>query len=147
MKISDALLGEHGLFQALFDGMDAAAAGATSADQIRVATSLLATAVQTHAQIEEDILFPALERAGLTCGPLTIMRAEHQEIDELLSAIAVANDLAGAQDGAARLLDLLRAHFRKEELLLFPLIAHALPDGELSELGQRWSGQRGVACG
>jgi iron-sulfur cluster repair protein YtfE (RIC family) len=108
---------------------------------------MLRAAVQTHAQIEEEILFPALERAGLTNGPLTVMRAEHREIDELLSAIAAAKDLAGAQDGAARLLALLRAHFRKEELLLFPMVGQALAEGELSELGQRWSGERGVPCG
>jgi hemerythrin-like domain-containing protein len=144
MKIIDGLLGEHALFHSTFDGLEHVLSEATSAIEIQRAVETLAPGILSHAALEDELLLPAIA-AHIPNGPTQVMRAEHREIDALTAQIARAGSLEEARDCGARLLDLLRDHFHKEEAMLFPMAEHHLDDKKLQELGQRWKARRGLA--
>jgi iron-sulfur cluster repair protein YtfE (RIC family) len=145
IDLIDALLGEHGLLYALFDELEARAASATTLAEAQMAAGPVASALLSHARIEDELLFPALERTIGGDGPLFVMRSEHQEIDDLLAAVAVAPDLGAATAAIAQAIELARDHFAKEERVLFPMARQALDDDERHRLGQQWARLRSVS--
>lgn len=147
MKITDALYGEHGLFYAYMEFLDAAldGNGEPSLEGLRALVGGLEQMVKSHAAIEENGLFVELEDKMGGMGPLEVMRAEHREIDRLLDA-AQASATAAACAGHLRdLLALLRQHFIKEERLLFVLAQQHLDEDVLEALGGTWAETRAVA--
>ncbi|MBI4273941.1 MAG: hypothetical protein HY659_04510 [Rhizobiales bacterium] len=74
MKLTDALLGEHGAFYMLFDQIEEIAATENAMAQWRGATTVLEAMVNSHAVLEEELLFSALEpHLGKEAGPLALM--------------------------------------------------------------------------
>jgi len=77
-----------------------------------------------HIRLEEDVLFPAFEKAsGTTEGPTAVMRAEHARIASLLDELdrdLNARDADGFQSAYARFSILMSDHNRKEEQILYP---------------------------
>jgi iron-sulfur cluster repair protein YtfE (RIC family) len=142
MKATEALLGEHGTFYLLFDHLEGAAAG-----DCRAGAALLAAALIPHAQFENERLFPALEARIGPEGPLAVMRAEHDEIEGTLRSLAALTDPAEAQRRLRHAIAVARDHFRKEEMVLFPLAERALGAAALERLGAEWAAARGVALG
>ncbi|MFZ6713151.1 hemerythrin domain-containing protein [Undibacterium sp. TC9W] len=95
---------------------------------------LFSEQLDSHFTLEEDRLFPALEKAtGMSHGPTVVMRAEHIEIrnlrDEASAAIA-----AGQADQALAVLDtlnvLIQQHNIKEENILYPMCGGSIPNLE-----------------
>ncbi|MFY9342396.1 MAG: hemerythrin domain-containing protein [Planctomycetota bacterium] len=92
-----------------------------------------------HHGKEERLLFPALERAGLsaTSGPTALLRDEHGRAafwrDRLQHALA-ARDRLRVAAAAASWVDLVRAHVLKENQILFPLARRLLSAAELERL-------------
>lgn len=78
-----------------------------------------------HFEMEEQVLFPAFERAtGNTHGPTQIMRGEHAQMRELLARMAAAIAAKDADEYAGlseTLLILLQQHNLKEEQMLYPM--------------------------
>jgi hemerythrin-like domain-containing protein len=144
VKLTDALLGEHGVFYAFFDQVEAVTATATSVAQIREATVTLSAVVLSHANLEEELLFPALETHLGTTGPLAVMRTEHDEIEHALRQIEKAQDLDDGADCVARALSILRDHFRKEEVVLFSIARQTLDEETHIRLGKAWAEARRV---
>ena len=144
MKLTDALLGEHGLFYVLFDQFEAVTTTASSVAQIQAATVVLSAVALSHANLEEELLFPALEPHMGTTGPLAVMRAEHDEIRRALQQIEEAQGLDDGTDCVARLLSLVREHFQKEEEVLFSVARQTLDDETQIRLGQAWAEARRV---
>jgi hemerythrin-like domain-containing protein len=98
--------------------------------------------LRRHIDVEEQLLFPLFEvRTGLTeHGPTFVMRQEHREILGWLSQIGAAlegEDPERAQRGAAAVLEVLGAHNRKEEGILYPMCDAAMSDGEREALVAR----------
>lgn len=87
-------------------------------------------AMERHIDIEEDLLFPAFEKAtGMTRGPTQVMRSEHEELRKLFAQMRTAiesKDCAQYQAVAQALLDLLRLHNSKEEGMLYPMLDQVL---------------------
>lgn len=92
-----------------------------------------------HHHKEEQLLFPALERAGLAhgSGPTAVLRDEHlrshfwrTRIEQAL----VARDRARLSAAAGSYLDLVRAHVLKENQILFPLARRLLSADEMESL-------------
>src|SRR4051812_11028397 len=89
-----------------------------------------------HHHKEEEILFPALEEAGLPRdgGPLGVMLHEHDQGRQLISRLREAAPDAASDVGsrerfasAARAyVALLTAHIEKENYVLFPMADQAL---------------------
>lgn len=144
VNILDALLGEHGLFYAWIDELeDWLGDDGVSSAEVRSAARMLARGLTSHAAIEDELLFPALEAHIGPAGPLACMRSEH---DELHHALAAARAPA-TDDPVAVMRDVLaltREHFAKEERVLFPMARQMIPDAELVELGRGWSRRRTV---
>ncbi|GIX49387.1 MAG: hypothetical protein KatS3mg131_3598 [Candidatus Tectimicrobiota bacterium] len=141
MKLTDALRGEHGVFYAQFAHLQEQAAAPA---QVREQVALLAAALQTHARLEEELLFAALEPHLGPMGPLAVMRMEHDEIDTGLAALQQVEEAKAARQQLERLLQLAREHFTKEEHVLFALAEQYLDGKALTRLGEQWAARRGV---
>jgi hemerythrin-like domain-containing protein len=92
--------------------------------------------LQRHIVWEEDILFPIFERnAGMHGGgPTAVMRVEHRQIREYLDAIhdKVRAGSPESDEAERDLLEVLSAHNRKEESILYPTIDSTLAPAERS---------------
>jgi hemerythrin-like domain-containing protein len=147
MNILHAMLGEHGPIRHQLDALRLAAPR-LSDDELRVATLGLAEAIESHAHLEDELVFEPLARSGrMPMGPVEAMRAEHDEIERLLGQIlapAAAPGGADAQRTAARMIEIVRHHFGHEENVLFPLAATVLDEQRLSDLGAEWAARRGI---
>jgi iron-sulfur cluster repair protein YtfE (RIC family) len=101
-------------------------------------------ALERHLAREEQVLFPALERAhGGPMGPTHMMRVEHGGMRDLLSQMrdAVEQRDADELDASTETLRItLQQHNMKEEGILYPM-ADRLLAGEASELLQALEGR------
>lgn len=151
MKITDALLGEHGVFYAQFDLFEETVANGTL-DAIKKQGALLAAGLVPHAHIENEILFPALDavRKLGEGGPTTPFRLEHQEIEgglERLQQIRETRSVEEARELAGEVLHTVRGHFAREENMLLPLAEQILERDTLEDLGRQWAERRKVVLG
>ncbi len=144
VKLTDALLGEHGVFYALFDQIEAVTAAATSVAQIQGAMVAVNAVILSHADLEEELLFPALETHLGKTGPLAVMRTEHDEIEHALRQIEEARNLDDGANCVARALNILRDHFQKEEEVLFSIARQMLDEETQIRLGKAWAEARRV---
>ena len=148
MNIVAALLGEHGILIHQLQALRLRAP-ALADTQLEAAAFALAEAIQSHAALEDELLFDPLEASGaMPPGPVAAMRHEHRTIETLLGRLL---DRSGngptpesPQRTLLRLADTLSHHFAHEEHVLFPLASRALDASALDELGARWSVRRGV---
>lgn len=88
----------------------------------------------THLAQEEDTLFPAFEQAtGLTGGPTQVMRMEHQQMRSLLADLDEAmtsKDKEAFLGLSETLMVMIQQHNMKEEMMLYPMMAQNLAQGE-----------------
>ncbi|MBC8338410.1 MAG: hemerythrin domain-containing protein [Rhodospirillales bacterium] len=147
MKITDALYGEHGLFYVQMGYLDSVLgeSGELSLDALKALTDGFERMVVSHAAIEEEGLFAALDASLGGMGPLEVMRGEHREIDRLLAAARDADTVGVCASCLRDLLTLLRQHFTKEERVLFVLAQQHLDEDTLNTLGDTWAETRAVA--
>jgi len=148
MKITDALLGEHGVFYAQFARLEERVPGLGGVAEVRELAGVLAAALISHAELEDELLFNRMEEElGAPSGPLPVMRAEHAHIDAALAAAAQTRDLESAKRRVLEAVEAAREHFAKEERVLFPAAEQLVPVSVLNELGDQWAARRGVAIG
>ncbi|MCB1920148.1 MAG: hemerythrin domain-containing protein [Candidatus Competibacteraceae bacterium] len=92
------------------------------------------SAMEQHFIMEEQALFPAFEDAtGNNMGPTRVMRLEHQQMREVLAALAealAADDLDEYLGQAETLLILMQQHNIKEEQMLYPMSDRALSNSQ-----------------
>ncbi len=144
MKITDALRGEHAVLYVLFEDVRETINDSDNIEIIRKSISTLDKALLSHAAIEDNILFPALDQHIAGMGPLEMMRAEHKNVDELVEAARVEQDMAALISQAKQLIDLAFGHFQKEEMALFAMAEQFLSEEELTALGDQWAATRNV---
>jgi regulator of cell morphogenesis and NO signaling len=145
MKITEALLGEHGVFYAQFDYMEKNIPQTKDLTLVKSQSAMLAAALAPHAHLEDELLFSALEaHLDPQSGPLAVMRMEHDEIEGSLERLQKLQDLAEAKNLLLHAIQTARAHFAKEEQVLFPLAGQMLEAGKLVQLGAKWAEQRKV---
>ncbi|HMU60957.1 MAG TPA: hemerythrin domain-containing protein [Gemmatimonadales bacterium] len=144
MKITDALLGEHGAFYAQFDRLEETLPHTTSVGEVREQAALLAAALISHAQLEDTLLFERMRSAGGDEGLLSTMEAEHTEIAGLLTRAQGSQDVSAARDDLLEAVTLARDHFAKEEQVAFPMAESIIGAAGLTALGARWSARREV---
>lgn len=144
MKIIEALLGEHGVFYAQFDHLEQTVPAAPTLELVQSQAALLTAALATHAGLENELLFSALDPHLGQMGPLAVMRMEHDEIENTLDHVQAAQDLARAQRLALHAVRVARDHFAKEEQVLFPMAHQVLDESTLTQLGDQWAERRHV---
>jgi hemerythrin-like domain-containing protein len=144
MQLTDALLGEHAVIYELFEHVRDTIPNSDDIRDVHGAVAVVARLLVSHARIEEDMLFPHLDPHLGEMGPLTVMRDEHRDIEDLLESAQRETDVAAAKATTSQLLDLAHEHFQKEEMVLFPLAREHLGEARLSELGDDWAVTRKV---
>ncbi|SAL85631.1 cation-binding protein [Caballeronia arvi] len=108
----------------------------------RAIVELACTALEIHAQLEEEIFYPALSEAMNGDERLTKSKPEHDRMREDIARLRAM----GPQDAAydARFMQLMREvmhHVADEETVLLPTAERALAS-QLSELGMRMTKRR-----
>jgi iron-sulfur cluster repair protein YtfE (RIC family) len=87
-----------------------------------------------HFSQEEDILFPKFEQVtGMTAGPTQVMRIEHQQMRALVQELdnaLVAQDKDEYLGLSETLMVMMQQHNMKEEMMLYPMMAQSIADGE-----------------
>ena len=145
MKLTDALRGEHAVIYQLFDFVRETVAKSDDIQDVRGAASVLEKLIESHAQIEDDLLFPRLEPFIGEMGPLAVMRSEHSGIRDFLEAARREREIGALKSVLGGLLDLAHGHFQKEEMALFAMAEQFLDEAALTELGDEWAARRNVA--
>ncbi len=93
-----------------------------------------ASELTEHLAQEEEVLFPKFEQAtGMTAGPTQVMRMEHQQMRALVQDLD--NALAAKEKDeylglSETLMVMMQQHNMKEEMMLYPMMAQHLSDGE-----------------
>lgn len=99
-----------------------------------------------HFMQEEEVLFPAFEQAtGMTSGPTEVMRMEHQQARALVTSLddALATTDKDTFLGLSEtLMVLIQQHNMKEEMMLYPMMAQNLSNGD--ELIESFKAQKVV---
>ena len=144
MKLTHALLGEHGAFYVMFERLEEIAETATDPGTMKDALSPIAAALVAHSVSENDLLFPALEAARGAGGPIEVMRGEHIEVEKLIADVTACASMPELRGALAALLQVTRTHFAKEEEVLFPMAERSVPSATLDQLAKDWAERRGV---
>ena len=140
MKVTDALLGEHAIFYAQFDYLEKSIPAAQDLTLVKSQGAMLTAALATHAHIEDELLFVALETdMNPESGPLAVMRMEHNEIEGSLVRLQEVLNLVEAKNLLLHTIQTARAHFAKEEQVLFPMAGQLLEANKLIQLGKQWA--------
>jgi hemerythrin-like domain-containing protein len=145
MKVTDALLGEHGVFYAQFEFLEKNIPHAKDLTLVKSQGAMLTAALATHAHLEDELLFIALEaHIDPHFGPLAVMRMEHNEIEGSLGRLQEVLNLTEAKNLLLHAIQTARAHFAKEEQVLFPMATQMLEVNALNQLGAKWAEARKV---
>lgn len=95
------------------------------------------SAIEAHFGTEEDVVFPAFERAtGMVEGPTQVMRTEHRQMRGLMGQMQsalTARDAAGFGGAADTLLILMQQHNLKEENILYPMCDNAIAAPDVAQ--------------
>ena len=151
MSTTQILQDEHRIIEGVLDCLEklaerCRAEGKLDADAGRDTIEFFrAFADRCHHCKEETHLFPMMEQRGFSAdaGPTAVMRQEHEQGRQLVSAMADALDGASGGDAAAcgrflqaahGFLNLLRQHIMKENQVLFPMAEQALTEADKTKL-------------
>lgn len=103
-------------------------------------------ALAIHAQIEEEIFYPALRRAGVADDPLDEADVEHSHIKELVAELKDADSSAKFFDARVKVLaEYVEHHVKEEESTLFSAATKA--DVDLVSLGQELEAKKAALGG
>ncbi len=154
MQATDILMDEHRVIEGLLDALESAAQAAERGQPVRPgffvesADFIRGFADGCHHRKEEGILFTAMSESGVPVedGPIGVMLAEHELGRRHTREMRAAAERWQVGEAAARrataasalsYVALLRQHIQKEDGMLFPLAARAIPaDRQESLAGQ-----------
>ena len=131
MSLSSLMTDDHPSCDHIFARVETLAA---KADWPAAAAAMaeFSGALHAHFAAEEDHLFPAFEAAtGMSGGPTTVMRAEHDEMRTFLDSMQAAIDVRDADEFAGEaetLMIMIQQHNMKEENILYPMCDARLAD-------------------
>jgi len=111
-------------------GQDASAANV--AQLARRAIDRYELELVNHFEIEEQILFPAIENSLGKLPLVALLIAQHRQLEDLVAQLRSAPTTALLE----RLCGLLTEHIRSEESDLFQTVQSRLPEPILRELGE-----------
>lgn len=144
MDVTDALLGEHGVFYLLIEQLDDALDRLETLPELRAAIAPLAISLLAHARIEEDVIFGRLEKTIGLQGPLHCLQDDHNAMDQKLRDLFSITDAAVLKTSAREILETARGHFAKEEQVLFPVARRTFDVDRRKHLGEHWAKFRGI---
>lgn len=141
MTSTDILRHEHELIEHVLDGLDEVARRLEAGRTVPLllldaAADFLGAFVDgCHQAKEDEVLFPRLARLSPpTSGPVVPLESEHREatgrLDALRAVVRRGTDVAKGELARAlrEYVAFLRAHFEREDTMLFPLIDRLSPE-------------------
>ena len=150
-RASQDLMHEHEAILKALDIIEAIAAkakydeNAGTADIDKMIDFLRGFADKCHHGKEEELLFPALEAAGIRKdnGPIGIMLSHHTTGRQLINMMddavkAKPFQAAAFAEAVTSYVDLMRIHIQKENMVLFPMGDNVLPDAKQKELLEKF---------
>lgn len=139
MSITQIMSQHHGECDEIFFNLESSFE-AKDWDSIQKAVPHFVLEMKKHFSIEEDILFPAYEQAGvITGGPINVMRMEHVQMRHLFQHLLDAmekreqRDLTGTWE---TIQIMMQQHNMKEEGLVYPMIDQTLGESLLGQVEQ-----------
>lgn len=103
----------------------------------------ICAALEIHAQLEEEIFYPALRSAGLTAPELEKSVPEHEEMRRLIDRVRSADDNSDAQcEALNELMNKVMHHVADEETKLLPMAEQEIASEVLADLGARMTKRR-----
>lgn len=103
----------------------------------------ICTALEIHAQLEEEIFYPALRSAGMQSPELEKSLPEHEEMRSLIDRLRSAEDNSDEQCKALnRLMNVVMHHVADEETKLLPMAEEQMAPEVLADLGARMTRRR-----
>ncbi len=142
MKLTEALVRDHETFYQHFEALEQILRTPDTFDDLDAQLWQLDTSLQTHALLEDELLFAALEPYLGEMGPLAVMRMEHTEIENSLAQLQSASEGQAQAELVSHLIATARAHFAKEEQILFPMADQVLTEDVLENLGAQFEQRR-----
>ncbi|KKS91654.1 MAG: Hemerythrin HHE cation binding domain protein [Parcubacteria group bacterium GW2011_GWF2_43_11] len=110
---------------------------------------------EPHYQREEEVLFPEIEKRGVSCPP-EVMRKEHEELrpkkKEILelcrsvSKMDFQNFKKKLKEAADFLIPMLREHIAKENDILYPLSLEVIPEEVVWQEMKKECDEIGYCC-
>jgi hypothetical protein len=125
---------DHAMVSAQFHKVGPDASPAVCEAAIRT----ICTALEVHAQVEEELFYPALRQAGIDSPVLAKSEPEHQRMRELLQPLRDGTLQGQPEEQRRALSELMNAvlhHVADEETQLLPAAERMLDKQALSELG------------
>ena len=103
----------------------------------------ICAALEIHAQLEEEIFYPALRSAGIQLPELDKSVPEHDEMRRLIERVrSLGTDGSQQNDAIYELMNAVMHHVADEETKLLPAAEKALGKERLSELGAEMTSRR-----
>jgi hemerythrin-like domain-containing protein len=151
MKPTDVLSNEHNAIKVMLKILEAACLKLEADEKVppehlqQMVQFFREFADKCHHGKEEDLLFPAMQEAGIPRegGPIGMMLAEHQQgrafvrgLDEAVGRYArgEAKAIADISQNARGYIELLTHHIYKEDNILFPMAERVISQGKLDSL-------------
>ena len=103
----------------------------------------ICNALEIHAQLEEEIFYPALRSAGMSSPELEKSVPEHDEMRSLIDKLRSAEEASDEQCKALNeLMNAVMHHVADEETKLLPMAEQQMAPEVLSDLGARMTKRR-----
>jgi hemerythrin-like domain-containing protein len=106
----------------------------------------LERAIKTHAQIEEEVFYPAFKARTEKTGDVDMFyeaAEEHHVVDMVLPALKAANPKSHEFEAKAKVLkDLIEHHVKEEETEMFAAARKVFEEEQLRELGDLMQSRR-----
>ncbi len=130
MNITELLKEDHREAESLIAGLEG--------DADHETFGKLKKALKTHTKIEEEILYPAMEKFDETEELVDESYQEHGEVDQLLADMSGTEPQSEEfQELLAQLKESLEHHIEEEEIKLFPNAENLLGAETLEEMGNK----------
>lgn len=149
MKATETLKEEHEIIEKLLDILDTACEKIENNEKIpsgffeKVLDFIRVFADSCHHVKEEEVLFPAIEKKGISKegGPIGVMLEEHEIGRSFVKGLEEAvkrNDNEAIVKNARGYVELLRQHIPKENDILYPIADEVIDEKENEELVEKF---------
>ena len=158
VSANEDLMREHGVLDRLLlvyeAGMLRIEQDPTATAAIHRAAALVAEFIeQYHEKLEENFIFPLLERAQQHVDEVRILRAQHVAGRELTAAILRLTEPGGSADSDAlsrairAFVRMYRPHAAREDTIVFPALHAIASPRQLEDLGERFEDEEHARFG
>ena len=136
MQVTEAIALEHATLSRVFDQVERVLPRLRSAAEVGTMAAMLEGLLTTHAELEINFAFVALDHALRHKRRLTTLHEDHRELDDRFCQVHEAPTCERARRLLRAAMRAAREHFRDEERSLFPAVERALGLGALTALGE-----------